>query len=533
MNIKKRIVVIACTAALLSTAIMPMQAFAQKSNEIKILLNDQRLKSDVPPYIIPSKNVTMMPFRSIGEGIGATVDWNPASKEVMFEKNGRTIVLKEGSDSAMVDGQQKSLDVSAQMKAGRVMVPLRFVSENLGVAVQWDAKSRTVVMTMEDGEVIEIPAVRGTWISTVYNIDWPSDPRKSFNAEKQKQEYTAMLDKLQQTGLNTVFVQVRPTADAFYPSTMLPWSEWLTGKQGKDPGYDPLAFMIEETHKRGMQFHAWFNPYRISVQGDVNKLVPTHPARKNPNWVVKHSDKLLFDPGVPAAREFILDSIMEVVENYNIDGIHLDDYFYPYGQEREPFKDDASYRTYNKVFNNKNDWRRNNVNLFVQELSERIEKTKPNVSFGISPFGVWRNKSVDPTGSATKAGVTSYDSLHADVRKWIQSSWIDYVAPQVYWHIGHNAASYDTVTDWWIKETEGTDVDLYIGHAAYKLADPKEKQHWTSAEILIEQLRYNERYKEDIEGSIFFSAADIMKNTKQVADELSSYYAEQDAEKKQ
>jgi len=518
----------------------PAQAAA---NDISIYLDQERLVTDVAPYLVPGKNVTMLPFRAVGEAVGATVGWNKSKQEVEFRKDDTVIQLKIGSDTALVNGEKVALDAGAQMRDSRTMVPLRFVGENTGLTVKWDQQDRRVnLLTSEAGSQgntgsnghtgsqgnagaeaeVHTEGLRGTWISTVYNIDWPADPRKGANPEQQKKQYSGMLDKLQGMGLNAVFVQVRPTSDAFFPSKLLPWSEWLTGKQGQDPGYDPLAYMIEETHRRGMEFHAWFNPFRISVQGDIAKLAADHPAKQHPDWVVKHGGKLMYDPGVPEARQFIIDTIMEVVNGYDIDGVHLDDYFYPYGQAAEPFRDDASYKVYNKVFSNKGDWRRNNVNQFIQQLNGEIKASKADIRFGVSPFGVWRNSTLDPTGSLTQAGYNSYDDLYADVRTWIKNGWIDYIAPQVYWHIGHKAASYDTLVDWWVKETAGTGVDLYIGHAAYKLADAKEKD-WSSADVLIRQLDYNKQY-DSLAGSIFFSAKDLLNNTKDVAARLKQYY---------
>lgn len=523
MNQAKKVLLGTFAAVMLST-FMPYTGKAA-DNEIRIFVNNKQLRTDVSPYLMPSKNVTMLPFRAVGEATGASVDWDQANRKVEFRKDGHMIRLTIGDSNAEVDGQNVSLDVSASMRDGRTMVPLRFISESVGLKVDWNQRERIITIGSEDGEAIHAESMRGTWISTVYNIDWPQDPKKSgFNAERQKQQYTSMLDKLQESGINAVFVQVRPTSDAFYPSKLLPWSEWLTGTQGKDPGYDPLKFMVEETHKRGMQFHAWFNPYRVSVQGDISKLVNGHPAKEHSEWVVKHLNKLIYNPGVPEARQFVLDSIMEVVNNYDIDGVHLDDYFYPYGEDKEAFKDNDTYERYNKVFNNKGDWRRNNVNEFVESLYKQIKSVKPNVQFGISPFGVWRNSSADSTGSATKAGLSSYDNLYADTRTWIKNHWIDYIAPQVYWHIGHKAASYDTLVNWWVKETAGTGVELYIGHAAYKLADANETD-WSSADVLIKQLEFNSRI-DTVAGSIFFSASDLIKNTKQVSDKLKQYYEE-------
>lgn len=515
----------ACLALVLSTSmIIPGVVDAKQtvSDQISIFVNKQRLVTDVSPYIIPKLNTTMLPFRAIGEALGAQFTWDQKLQEVKFQRGDDRIQMTVGNNTAVVNGEVVTLDAAPQVKGNRTMVPVRFISENLGMTVKWDQKTRTITIVTPEGEEQHLTGLKGTWISSVYNIDWPPNPKKGFNVEQQKDAYTTMLDQLQVMGLNAVFVQIRPTADSLYPSQYFPWSEWLTGKQGQDPGYDPLAFMIEETHNRGMQFHAWINPYRVSVQADVNKLTADHPARLHPDWVVKHSNKLLFDPGIPEVQQYIIDSVMEIVDNYDIDGIHFDDYFYPYGQASEPFKDDATFAKYNKVFNNKDDWRRENVNRFISALSDRIAESKPYVSFGISPFGVWRNSSVDPTGSPTKASVTSYDSLNADVRTWIQQGWIDYVAPQIYWHIGYQVADYAKLVDWWVKETAGTGVDLYIGHAAYKLADSNEKA-WTSADVLIDQLVYNEQYQ-NIDGDIFFSAKDILSNVKQVGDRLSQYY---------
>ncbi|UHA72856.1 family 10 glycosylhydrolase [Paenibacillus sp. 481] len=564
---KAKQMLLSTLAAIMLSGCLPASApvNAAPASDIKVFVNERQLKTDVAPYLVPVKNVTMMPFRAVGEAVGAEVSWLQAEKQVVFNKDGQSIRLTLGQSEAEVNGQHVALDSGAQMRNGRTMVPLRFIGESIGLNVQWDGSSRSVMLASTDAtgnsgnsgngntgstgngntgstgngntgggaeNQQHAQQLRGTWVSTVYNIDWPHDPKKNgFNAEQQKQQYIEMLDTLKESGLNAVFVQVRPTADAFYKSEMLPWSEWLTGKQGQDPGYDPLAFMIEETHKRGMQFHAWFNPYRVSVHSQVEKLTADHPARLNPSWVVKHNGKLLFNPGVPAARTFIKDSIMEVVRNYNIDGVHFDDYFYPYGEDKEPFRDDETYNTYNNGFKSKADWRRNNVNLFVQQMNREIKAIKPNVSFGISPFGVWRNSTLDPTGSNTKAGLSSYDNLYADVRTWIRNGWIDYVAPQVYWHIGHRLASYDTLVDWWVKETAGTNVKLYIGHAAYKLADAKEKD-WKSADVLLDQLDYNKQYG-TVTGSIFFSAKNLIQNTKNVADELEKHYSRESASQTQ
>ncbi|GHO42715.1 glycoside hydrolase family 10 protein [Ktedonospora formicarum] len=351
--------------------------------------------------------------------------------------------------------------------------------------------------------------LRAAWIATVENTDWPSKP--GLPAETQKQEYITHLNELQQMRLNAAVVQVRPAADAFYPSQYAPWSQYLTGVQGKDPGYDPLAFMVGETHRRNIEFHAWFNPYRVSMQGDVNKLATNNPARQHPEWVISYGGKLYYNPGEPSAREFIINSILEVVRNYDIDAVHLDDYFYPYKVDGQDFPDNATYQRYGAGrFANKNDWRRDNVNLFVSSLSSRIKQIKPFVKFGISPFGVWRNKSVDPTGSDTTAGVTNYDDLYADTRTWIKNNWLDYIAPQIYWNIGYPAAAYEKLVSWWANEVSKGHVQLYIGQAAYKIGSSS-PSNWLNADEMPNQLALNARYPQ-VQGSIFFSLKDLNAN---------------------
>lgn len=328
-----------------------------------------------------------------------------------------------------------------------------------------------------------------------------------------------MLDELQNMGLNAVFVQVRPAADAIYPSTLVPWSKFLTGTQGKDPGYDPLAFMVEETHRRGMQFHAWFNPFRAATDAKTETLAANNVVKQHPQWIVNSGNKPYINPGIPEARQHIIATIMEVVNRYDIDGVHLDDYFYP---SNGNFPDDATFKAYNsKGFTDKAAWRRDNINQFVQQLDQSIKSVKPQVQFGISPFGVWRNKAMDQTGSDTKAGVTAYDHMHADVRTWIQQGWIDYVTPQIYWSMSFAPAQYDKLVTWWANEVRGTDVTLYIGHAPYKLGT--NEAGWQNAQEIINQLNYNTMHPE-VKGSIFFSAKDLRKNPLGLIQELRNYY---------
>lgn len=519
---------------------------AAAATDIRIVLDGEVLSTDASPYIKPGANVTMVPLRVISENLGAHVAWSQVDKTATIQKDGTTLVLTLGSPAVQVDGSTINLEASVEISSGRTMVPLRFVSEQLGISVNWNQLTRTITLSSgsevtqpepgaggEDPQtdlpqppVVDISnGLRGVWVSTVSNLDWPS--KSSYGkVDAQKAEYVQLLDEVQAMGMNAVFVQVRPSADAIYPSSLVPWSSYLTGTAGKDPGYDPLQFLIEETHRRGMEFHAWFNPFRASTGSDASKLPANHVANQHPEWIVKFDGKLYINPGIPEAREHVIKAIMEVVNGYDIDGVHLDDYFYPTGETAsKKFSDDAAFKSYNsKKIATKGDWRRDNINQFVQKLGQRIEASKPNVSFGISPYGVWRNKSTDLTGSDTKASVTAYDSTYADVRTWIKNEWIDYVAPQLYWSMTRKEVRYDLLADWWAGEVRGTNVKLYIGHAPYKLGTPE--IGWSTAQEIINQLEYNRQIPE-ISGSIFFSAKDLRKNPLGLIPLLQSYYGVQ------
>ncbi|MGL5381358.1 glycoside hydrolase family 10 protein, partial [Clostridium sp.] len=261
---------------------------------------------------------------------------------------------------------------------------------------------------------------RSAWIATVYNLDWPSKP--GLGIKEQKEEYTDLLDNLKGAGINAVVVQVRPCGDAFYSSKYAPWSEYLTGIQGKYPGYNPLKFMIEETHKRGMEFHAWMNPFRITTSGlDQTQLDKHNIAYLQPDWLIAYDNKWMLNPGIPQVREYIIDMVAELILEYPIDGIHFDDYFYPYLNPKEgEFPDEKTYRNYNIKHLSKEEWRRNNINELVKGISEIIKLNNPKIKFGISPFGIWCNKSSNRYGSDTKAGVSSYETLYADTRQWVK-----------------------------------------------------------------------------------------------------------------
>ncbi|MGW4700473.1 glycoside hydrolase family 10 protein [Streptomyces sp. NPDC004285] len=347
---------------------------------------------------------------------------------------------------------------------------------------------------------------RGMWLATVANRDWPS--RAGLTAEQQRAELLGHLDTAVGRRLNTVVLQVRPTADALWPSPYEPWAQYLTGTQGRDPGWDPLGTAVEEAHARGLELHAWFNPYRVANHTDPGRLVAGHPARLHPEWVLPYGGKLYYNPGLPEVRAFVQDAMLDAVRRYDVDAVHWDDYFYPYPVAGQVFADDEAYARYGGDFPDKASWRRNNTDLLVAEMSARIRATGRRTAFGISPFGVWRNVATDPEGSDTSAGVQTYDDLHADTRKWIREGWIDYVVPQLYWNIGLPAADYARLLPWWDEVVRDTGVGLYIGEALYKAGDPAQPAPWQDPRELSRHLALARRYP-SVGGHCWFSAKEV------------------------
>ena len=356
---------------------------------------------------------------------------------------------------------------------------------------------------------------RSVWIASVTNIDWPSS--KTLTPSAQRTEYINILNKHKLNGLNAVVTQIRPSCDAFYQSSIEPWSEWLTGTQGvaPNPFYDPLVFMIDETHKRGMEFHAWFNPYRAVLNKTTSSVSPTHVSVVHPDWIREYGSLKLLDPGLPQVRNYVASVIMDVVRRYDIDGVHFDDYFYPYPQTGVTFQDSATFANYPNGFTNKEDWRRNNVNLLIQMLSDSIKAVKPHVKFGISPFAIWKNQSSDPLGSAT-AGLESYAAIYADSRKWMQEGWLDYINPQIYWYIGYSIAAYDVLVEWWSNNYFGK--HFYTGNAAYRIGN---SGAWANSSEMPNQIRLNRTYDE-VKGMNFFSSKSITNNPLGFQDSLRS-----------
>ncbi|RXK60982.1 hypothetical protein ESA94_11045 [Lacibacter luteus] len=363
---------------------------------------------------------------------------------------------------------------------------------------------------------------RAVWIATVDNIDWPS--KKGLPVDSQKAEFIRILDLHKSNGMNAVVMQVRPATDAFYPSPYEPWSEWLSGVQGKPPSpyYDPLAFMITETHKRGMEFHAWCNPYRADFSIGKASIAPSHVTRIHPDWFLDYGGKKYFDPGNKAAQAFVVEVIRDITQRYDVDAVHFDDYFYPYRIANVEFPDSATYKQYSNGLV-KDDWRRSNVDSIIVALSRMIKQTKPWVKFGISPFGVWRNSDKDPLGSNTKAGQTNYDDLYADILLWLRKNWIDYVAPQLYWEFGHKAAPYEVLIDWWSKHTYGK--HCYIGLGIYRAGS---SDVWKDSTLIPRQIELL-RNTPNMQGMIFFSSKTFNKNPNGWNDSLRSNYFKEPA----
>lgn len=371
----------------------------------------------------------------------------------------------------------------------------------------------------------QTPEFRAAWIATVENIDWPS--KKGLPTETQQKEFIDLLEMHRKNGMNAVIMQIRPVADAFYPSPYEPWSEYLTGKQGQAPNpyYDPLQFMIEETHKRGMEFHAWINPYRAVFNVARSQIAPNHPTKQHPEWFLDYGDATkttrYFNPGLPAAQDFVTNVISDIVKRYDVDGIHFDDYFYPYRIAGKEFPDAKAYAEYGKGLQ-KDAWRRSNVDTIIVKLGRAIKAAKPWVKFGISPFGVWRNKSQDAIGSNTQAGQTNYDDLYADILLWLRKGWIDYVVPQLYWEIGHNKADYTTLIEWWSRHTYGR--HCYIGLAPYRA---NSNNAWSDKTQLPRQISLS-RSTPNINGQVYFSSKSFIGNPNGWNDSLqNNYYKKQ------
>ncbi|MDD3560706.1 MAG: family 10 glycosylhydrolase [Petrimonas mucosa] len=351
---------------------------------------------------------------------------------------------------------------------------------------------------------------RGVWVQTVGQSRY-----QQMNSAAMKHYLSEMVRKFDEAGINALIFQVRPEADAFYKSNLEPWSRFMTGIQGKapdDPDFDPLAFLIAECHKRGMELHAWLNPYRVK-SNISSQLAPGHIYWKYPERFVQYGNQLFFDPGLPENRSFICEVVRDIVSRYDVDAIHMDDYFYPYPIAGTPFPDDGSFNAYaaSQGFSpgQRDDWRRNNVNLLIRQLKYTIAGTKPWVRFGISPFGIYRNKRNTPDGSGSDTnGLENYSDLYADIKLWVEKGWIDYNLPQLYWEIGHDRADYTTLLRWWNDNNFGQ--PLYIGQ------DLERSMKRNELDVKIRQ----SREMPFVQGNCYWYGYQILENTGGVADQL-------------
>ena len=379
-------------------------------------------------------------------------------------------------------------------------------------------------------EVLQLEELRGVWIASVYNNDFPSKP--GLTADQQKKELDEILNNAEYMGLNAIFFQVRPTGDALYKSSIFPTSSYLTGQQGKanDKDFDPLSYIITEGHKKGIQIHAWINPLRLTMGStqsptkDISKLSDKHPVKKMSYAAVSAPNgQMYLDPGYPEVIKLVTDGVAEIVKNYDIDGIHFDDYFYPQKTGSKDFDDNASYSKYKGSFNDKGEWRRNNINNLIKGTYDTVKSIKPQVQFGVSPFGLWASKYVNSDGSDTARGnLSSYYDQYADSRKWVKEGYLDYIAPQIYWNIGNDIADYQKVLQWWTDVCKGTNVKLYTGQAAYKINDSSPTD-WLDPLQIPKQIALN-RTTNAVSGNIYYGYGQLKKDALGIKEKLRGIY---------
>ncbi|PZP50449.1 MAG: hypothetical protein DI598_05565 [Pseudopedobacter saltans] len=387
-----------------------------------------------------------------------------------------------------------------------------------GLLISRSAESQSMLV-----DTVNLPPkyeMRGVWVSTVVNLDWPS--KKGLSVEQQKSEFLKIAMSQKALGINALFVQVRPAGDAFYPSQYDPWSEYLTGKQGQapEPFYDPLKFMIEETHKLGMEFHAWINPYRMVFDINRSSVAENHITRQHPEWFVTYGKQKIFNPGIPEAVKYLRGVVSDIINRYDVDGIHMDDYFYPY-PEHGAFHDEDAFRKYG---NGKSlaDWRRSNCNELVKTIHDAINEYNPMVKFGISPFGIYQNKtSATPDGSNT-SGTQAYSDLYADVLLWLKEGWIDYVTPQLYWEVGNRRADYAALINWWPYHTFGK--HLYIGEGIYRADEGPVSAAWRDKSEFPRHIQLERSFDGKVQGQVLFTSKNILHNPNGWADSLVENY---------
>jgi uncharacterized lipoprotein YddW (UPF0748 family) len=361
--------------------------------------------------------------------------------------------------------------------------------------------------------------LRGAWIATVTNIDWPSS--KTLTETQQKNELVNILEQHRLAGINAVYLQIRSQCDALYSSTIEPWGDMFTGTQGVGPTtYDPLQFAITECRKRGMELHAWFNPYRaVSNFNNIGTFTSNHIAVARPDLLLAQGTLRILDPGKTEVWDKVIGTVMDVVRRYDIDGVHFDDYFYPYPPSSPtlPFNDSTTYNAFPRGFTNIFDWRRANVDSLIKRTNDSVKNAKPWVKFGVSPFGIWRNfnSSTAPLGSST-SGLQSYSDTYANSRLWIEQNWVDYLAPQLYWSIGFSAANYGVLAPWW--NNNAFNRHIYTGNAAYKVNNNSDA-NWTNPNQIPSQVYLNRTYPKVL-GAVMYNTKSVNNNPLGLRDSL-------------
>ena len=371
----------------------------------------------------------------------------------------------------------------------------------------------------------------GIWIATAMNINFPS--RSGLPTDRLKAELEGIIDLSLSLGANAIFFQVRPSGDAFYPSDIFPVSKYLSGEEGKALAdeFDPLEYLINSAHEKGIAVHAWINPLRASIGvTDTEKLSEGHPARLHPEYVVKYADgRLYFDPGIPEVRELVARGAAEIAEKYPVDGIIFDDYFYPYPVYTENeagesvlavFRDGESYSEYGEAFATVGDFRRHSVNQMIEECYNAIKEARKNCRFGVAPFGIWKNGSGGSDGSNT-SGLSSYYDIYCDPLAWVKGGYVDYLAPQIYWSADSTAAPFYELADWWSRALSDSGTDLYISYGAYRY-----ENDWSSPEGEITDQTAHAREKENYRGGIYYGYPQIKNNVNGLADELKSLFSD-------
>lgn len=373
------------------------------------------------------------------------------------------------------------------------------------------ANTNSEVTSLVDSELtddleVDTQIMKGLWVASVYGIDYPS--KATNDPDLLKKDADQIINTALEAGMNAIILQVRPTSDALYDSDIFPWSKFLTGQEDLAPAmdFDPLTYWIEQAHLKGIEIHAWINPYRVTrdmsktVEDPVSLLSAENPARLHQDWVVRYTDgNLYYDPGLPEVRQLILDGVEELILNYDIDGIHFDDYFYP-GSD---FLDDETYEAYKLINETKGNFRRRVVTQMISDVDTLVKSLDETCAFGVSPFGIWANDTSLAGGSATR-GNESYFAHYADTLDWVKNGYVDYIAPQIYWHMGFEIADYEILAEWWSDVVEGTDVQLVIGQAAYRTQETDDTKAWYGTAEIKNQLIFNQGLK-NYGGSIFYN----------------------------